>query len=245
MCVVNSEGENCMRKKIIQKLYNSFLKWLLPIFHILVGKNRIRARKSNSLSFTTANVYRSTFDLQKGSNNFIKIQENSDLHNSTILIKGNGNTITIGKNSFINGLTIIMEGNNNSITIGENAFILDDVKIYTVDGSNFCMGKDCMLSDHIDIRTTDNHSILDKKTGRRVNYEEDITIHDNVWLGHGVILLKGVELAEGCIVGAGSVVTRRHLITHSVVAGNPAKEVKENVAWTMERIKSKEYIAKI
>ena len=128
-----------------------------------------------------------------------------------------------------------MEGDNNSVTIEDNAFMLNDVKIYTVDGSSFYMGKGCMFSDRIDIRTTDNHSILNKESGKRINYEEDITFHDKVWLGHGVTVLKGTELAEGCIVGAGSVVTRKHLTPYTVVAGNPAKEVKGNVTWKMER----------
>lgn len=49
-------------------------------------------------------------------------------------------------------------------------------------------------------------------------------------------ILKGVELANGCIVGAGSVVTRKDLTPNTIIVGNPAREVKDNVYWLMERI---------
>lgn len=105
-----------------------------------------------------------------------------------------------------------------------------------VDGSYLKIGNGCMFSDGIDIRTTDNHSIIDMDTNKRVNYEEDITIGDNVWIGTRVNILKGVSLASGTIVGAGSLVTRNQEKANCIIAGNPAKIIRENVAWKMERI---------
>jgi acetyltransferase-like isoleucine patch superfamily enzyme len=52
----------------------------------------------------------------------------------------------------------------------------------------------------------------------------DIVVDDFVWLGHGVIILPGVTLGEGCIVGAGAVVTK-DVEPLSIVAGNPAKKI--------------------
>lgn len=146
-----------------------------------------------------------------------------------MLFKGNNNIITIGKDCFLNGFRIIFESDNNHITIGDNAFILDDTRIYEVDGSSLCVGEGCMFSDRIEIRTTDNHSIIDRKTGQRINREEDVILHDKVWLGTGVTVLKGTEIADGCIVGAGSVVAHRYLTPYTVIAGNPGKEIKHDV----------------
>lgn len=53
-----------------------------------------------------------------------------------------------------------------------------------------------------------------------------VKIGDNVWIGSGAIILPGVNLGMGCIVGAGAVVTR-DVPPHTLVAGIPAKIVKE------------------
>jgi acetyltransferase-like isoleucine patch superfamily enzyme len=52
-----------------------------------------------------------------------------------------------------------------------------------------------------------------------------VVIHDDVWIGCGVIILKGVSIGRGAIVGAGSVVTR-DVPEMAVVAGNPARVLK-------------------
>ena len=53
-----------------------------------------------------------------------------------------------------------------------------------------------------------------------------ITIGDDVWIGCNSIILKGVKIGNGSIVAAGSVVTKS-VPPFSLVAGNPAKIVKE------------------
>lgn len=45
------------------------------------------------------------------------------------------------------------------------------------------------------------------------------------WIGCNVVILHGVEIAEGCVVGAGSVVTK-NTPPNSVVCGNPASVIR-------------------
>jgi acetyltransferase-like isoleucine patch superfamily enzyme len=52
--------------------------------------------------------------------------------------------------------------------------------------------------------------------------EKDVLIGDDVWLGARVVVVAGVEIGEGSIVGASSVVTKS-LPAGSIAAGNPAK----------------------
>lgn len=56
-------------------------------------------------------------------------------------------------------------------------------------------------------------------------YDSDIVVGNDVWIGARCILLKGVHVGDGAIIGAGSVVTK-NVPPLSVVAGNPARVIR-------------------
>lgn len=53
-----------------------------------------------------------------------------------------------------------------------------------------------------------------------------IIINDNVWIGARSIILQGVTIGEGAVVAAGSIVTK-NVDNYMIIAGNPAKIIKE------------------
>jgi acetyltransferase-like isoleucine patch superfamily enzyme len=55
--------------------------------------------------------------------------------------------------------------------------------------------------------------------------QKPVKICNKAWIGYGSIILSGVEIGEGAIVGAGSVVTR-DVPEWTIVAGNPAKVIR-------------------
>lgn len=57
-----------------------------------------------------------------------------------------------------------------------------------------------------------------------------ITICDNVWIGTGAMILKGVTIGEGAVVAAGAIVTK-DVPQRCLVGGVPAKVIRENVEW--------------
>ena len=56
--------------------------------------------------------------------------------------------------------------------------------------------------------------------------EKPITIKDNCWLASNVVVCGGVTIGEGCVIGAGSVVTR-DIPPYSLAAGNPCRVIRK------------------
>lgn len=63
-----------------------------------------------------------------------------------------------------------------------------------------------------------------------------VTIKDFVWCGANVTILPGVTIGEGCIIGAGSVVTQ-NIPDYAIAAGNPAKVIKYRDVDTFLKLK--------
>lgn len=84
------------------------------------------------------------------------------------------------------------------------------------------IGKGTYIAPNVGI-ITENHDVnnLDHHTQAR-----DVHIGDKCWIGMNSIILPGVILADGVIVGAGSIVTKSVLEKNVIIAGNPAKIIK-------------------
>ena len=116
-----------------------------------------------------------------------------------------GKHITIGKNFVANfNLTILDEA---MVTIGDNVFIGPNCGIYTI-----------------------NHALLPEQRNIGIMRALPVTIGNNVWLGANVVILPGVTIGDGCVIGAGSVVTRS-LPPFTLATGNPClvrREIDES-----------------
>ncbi len=53
-----------------------------------------------------------------------------------------------------------------------------------------------------------------------------VRIEDDVWVGHGAIILHGVTIGEGAIVAAGSIVTQ-DVAPYAIVAGSPSRRIRD------------------
>lgn len=60
----------------------------------------------------------------------------------------------------------------------------------------------------------------------RVGEDAPVWIDDNVWLGYGVKVLKGVHIGRNSLIGAGSIVTK-DIPDNAIAAGNPCKVIKK------------------
>jgi acetyltransferase-like isoleucine patch superfamily enzyme len=107
------------------------------------------------------------------------------------------------------------------LIIGDRAFINYGVDIAAT--GLVAIGADCLIGTHVSIIDNDFHGVVDRQ---RVPASKPVIIGDNVWIGNRAIILPGVTIGEGAVVGAGSVVTR-DVPARTVVAGNPARVVRE------------------
>lgn len=129
-----------------------------------------------------------------------------------------------GKNScFDLGVKIY---NPKFITIGDGCSINQGVLIQSCEGENIFIGNQVTLSYRCMILTGGLE--LSAKADEKSHTTKGITIEDDVWVGANSIILPGVKLARGCVVAAGSVVTK-NVEKNTIVAGNPAKFLKFKV----------------
>lgn len=156
-----------------------------------------------------------------GSKAKVKIGHDCILKNEIIFESITGN-VSIGSKTFINKDTKIMS--IDSVTIGSYVTISFGVMIYDHDSHSLdYRERQKDINKILDTRNLNND--IENKNWECVK-RAPITIGDNVWIGFQAAILKGVTVGEGAIIAAKAVVTK-DVPAWSIVAGNPARVVKE------------------
>lgn len=168
--------------------------------------------------------------INKGKNNKIFIDENVVFNSMRILLESNDNVIKIGSNTRLSGSVIMKLTDKNSLVIGDHTTI-GGASFICGEGTKIEIGEDCMIAWDIEFRSTDSHAIFDLTTNHRINIAADIKIGKHVWIGAHTHILKGVDIADGSVISLGSVVVKSFSESNIVIAGIPAKKVREGVFW--------------
>lgn len=147
--------------------------------------------------------------------------------------------ITLGANSYIGHHAIITawqyyreEQLDGDIVIGEGACIGEYNHITAIGhmriGRNLLTGRWVTITDN-GHGTTDYVTLRQAPLERSLYSKGNVTIGDNVWIGDKATILPGVTIGDGAVIAANSVVTK-DVPAYCVVAGNPAKVIKQLVA---------------
>lgn len=119
-------------------------------------------------------------------------------------------------------------GQRPELTIG-NRVSLNYGNIISV-ASSVRIGDDTLIAGRVTIFDNTSHPTSPAKRLMKVRIDQadtaPVVIGANVWIGIGAIILRGVEIGDNSIVAAGAVVTRS-VPPNVIVAGNPARVVRE------------------
>lgn len=112
---------------------------------------------------------------------------------------------------------------NSNIYIGRNTFINYNCYFNTEGGIK--IGENCNIAYQVTFCTS-THEIGDKSRRAGKNISKPIEVKDGTWIGARSLIMPGVTIEEGCIISAGSVVTK-NCEANGLYAGVPAKRVKD------------------
>lgn len=140
---------------------------------------------------------------------------------------GRGLTVGYGCRFDLAGEGIVLE-------IGDNCKMNDRVHIVAHEsvriGDNVLMASNIFITDTSHGSFTEGASAPDAAPDDRPLVTKPTRIGDNVWIGEGVCIMPGVEVGDGCTIGANSVVTKS-VPANTVVAGAPARAIRR---WSEE-----------
>ncbi len=112
-----------------------------------------------------------------------------------------------------------------NLIVGDQVDFAKDVQITT--GGKIIIGDRVLIGYGTKILSS-NHKIPSDR--QKIFYaghkHEQVTIERDVWIGANSIILPGVQIGEGAVIAAGSIVTK-NVKPFTIVAGVPAKQIKE------------------
>jgi len=136
----------------------------------------------------------------------VAVEAGAQLDLDGVLI-GRGSRIWVGKGA--------------RLTIGCRSYISGDSRVGV--SKLVSIGSDCAISWCVTIIDDDGHGVPDRRCA-------PIAIGDRVWIGCNATILKGVSIGSGSVVAAGAVVTRS-CAPRSLLAGVPAKAIRNDITW--------------
>lgn len=137
------------------------------------------------------------------------------------------------------------------ITIGDDFYIGK----YSIIETNCRIGNGVIIANHVGIVGRYDHCFQEiekpvrlAKNIRDQDYSwkglhEMTFIGNDVWIGYGSIILSGVHIGDGCIIAAGSVVTK-DTEPYAIYAGVPAKKIQDRFANERDRNRHINYVQK-
>ncbi len=129
---------------------------------------------------------------------------------------GSGTKVSIGKDA------VLSMGANSAIQGGSSPICLKGITF----------GDGCLLSWDVQVMDTDFHKIKDEN-GSVINSPRSVVIGNNVWIGSRCTIMKGTHISNGCVIAAGSIISKDLPQEKTIYAGQGRNvcELKKNITW--------------
>ena len=173
------------------------------------------------------------FVSEKAMNNLIQIDVSNSFQSSYFYISGKNSTLCCGiKNKYRKFLVFMNESTDGACLKIEKEIRMGGCQIDLFGKDSVEINEYCMFSYDIHIWAGDGHAIYEEKTKKLLNGKQStVKIGKYCWIGNQVVLTKNAKISDNSIVGVGSVVTKSFEKPNVIIAGNPAKIIKEGENW--------------
>ena len=155
-------------------------------------------------------------------------------HLSSLLLGGNGATVFLDERVILTAGEIYC-GPQSSIVLHGPVVATRSPVIDARNGGRIVSAGDQLWAAGVYIATDDMHRLEDARTGERLNpFGATIKIGHHVWLCRESVVTGHVEIGDQVCVGMRAVVRGQKIQSQVVVAGAPARVVKEGTTWSFE-----------
>jgi acetyltransferase-like isoleucine patch superfamily enzyme len=153
------------------------------------------------------------------------------LHSDGIAFIGPGVTLQIGKKGRIDlgrwswlGHGTKIRCHEGVVSIGAKTVLGQECTISAY--QHVSIGRECVIADRVMLIDFD-HGVVEVDRPIRLQgiYKRDVHVGNNVWVGYGACVLRGVTIGDNAIVGTSSVVTH-DVPANAIVAGVPARVIR-------------------
>ncbi len=194
-------------------IHSLIVKVILIIYGIKVGKNfyiegvpklKIKGRPQDILIGNSVSIL-GNIDIRNRENGKIIIEDGVTIDNDCRFVAANDTVLRIGKRTSIGCVCIFNCGVN--VTIGE----------------------DCLISGMVHIQSSQHGFVRGELIRTQRHSYGEIVIGNDVWIAANATILMGSVIDDGCVVGAKALVVKGYYEKNSVLAGIPAKKIKERI----------------
>lgn len=207
---------------------------LYYLFYRIIHPCKISVQKGNRVELDKVFLNHCEIRITGSGNKLVVAPGFTRLSHCKITVCGTDCEVVIGNynNFHLSAFNVIGDGCR--LIFGNGNTLRDNTYIEVSEGCRVVIGNDSLFADDVQVRVSDWHSVLDKDTGKRINPSKDVVLGDRIWIANSATIHKGVVLSNDTIVGAKAFVTSGTYPPNSILAGVPAKVVKQNVCWDSE-----------
>src|SRR5215210_82714 len=145
-----------------------------------------------------------------------------------------GATLELGRWSWV-GHGCKIRSHERAVSIGAKAVLGQDCTLSSF--QHVSIGRECVIADRVMLIDFDHGMVeVDRPIRLQGIYKRDVRVGNNVWIGYGACILRGVTIGDNAVIGTSAVVTR-DVPANAVVAGVPARILRMREAPRRMRFK--------